>query len=223
MKLYTGAVVDRVPGRKYLDALRFFEYAPKPPRPRGPTLTRLRHGFPEGTVAGLRAPIAALVSEYGPLRASESQQELLKWTLDAADCLNVRTLLLPTPAELMPGPRSRELLARFVESLPRDRERHYVWSPRGAWQAEEAYAVAQQLGLVYAYDPLQQSRPPGAVVYARLTAMGAQTGFSDSTLEDVLSNLVDEPCAEAFIVVDAPRGVQHATRLQQLSRVDRSI
>lgn len=223
MKLHTGAAVDRVPGRKYLDALHFFEYAPKPPRPRGATLTRMRHELPSGTIVSLRAPLPALVSELGPLRPSATQQELWHWTLHAADCLDACALVLPTPAELMPGPRSRELLSKWTESLPRDRPRHYVWAPRGAWEPEEASALATQLGLVCAFDPTQQSRPKGPIAYARLTAMGVQTGFSEATLEDVLAAMDTPLCEEAFVVIDAPRSVQLATRLQQLGSDESSL
>lgn len=218
MALLAGAVVEQIPGRKYQDALRFFEYSPKPPYPRGATLTRLRHGLKEGMVASLRAPKAALVSDSGPLRASEAQEEMLQWTLTAAENLAVRCLVLPTPSQLMPSPRSRDLLARFVDKLPRVEGRSYVWAPAGAWEPEDAQRIAEQLGLVYAFDPLHEDRPPGSVVYAQLTAMGAQTGFSDATLEDVLAKIEAEPYDEAFVSIDAPRSFQHAVRLAQVSR-----
>ena len=215
MTFYAGALMNHFPGHKYLDALRFFEFSPKSPRPRGATLTRVRHALPEGTRIALRAPRAALVTDQGPLRTSESQAAELAWTLDAAERLAVRLLVLTTPPTLMPSPRSRELLRRFAEQLPRVSGRHYVWMPQGAWELEEADEIASELGLVCGFDPIQQERPSGKVVFARLAAIGAQTGFSDATLMEVLARIATQPYSEAYVSIDSMRSLQQAVRLQQ--------
>lgn len=215
MTFYAGALINHFPGRKYLDALRFFEFSPKSPRPRGATLTRMRHAMPQDTRIALRAPRAALVSEQGPLRSSEHQAAELAWTLDAAERLGVSALVLPTPPNLMPGSRSRELLKRFSEQLPRAERRHYVWMPQGAWELEEAAELAHGLGLVCGFDPIQQERPAGEIVYARLTAMGAQTGFSEGALLDVFERIAAQPFREAYVSIDSVRSFQQAVRLQQ--------
>lgn len=183
-------------------------------------MTKLRHSLPKDTLISLRAPLGALKSEKGPLRPTAAQSELLQWTLEAAEKLQVRLVLLPTTADLMPGARSRKLLADFVAALPSVEGRDYVWAPRGAWDADEIAAVGAELGLVCAFDPLHQTRPPGSIVYAQLTAMGVQTGFSDATLTDVLAKVSEQPYDDAFVTFDAPRSFQHAVRLQQIDQGD---
>lgn len=220
MAFYAGALMNHFPGRKYLDALRFFEFSPRSPRPRGATLTRMRHSMPEDMVIALRAPRAALVSDQGPLRASEAQAAELAWTLDAAERLRAQVLVLPTPADLMPSPRSRDLLARFAEGLPQIPGRRYIWAPRGAWEPEHSAEVAHQLGLVCAFDPLQQPRPPGTVVYANLATLGVQTNFSEAMLLDVFERIAAEPFEDAYVSIDSMRSFQQALRMHQVVHGD---
>ncbi|MDD9965735.1 MAG: DUF72 domain-containing protein [Myxococcales bacterium] len=211
--LYAGATVERFPGKKYFASLRFVEFAPRAPLPRASTLTRFAHEMPDEAVIALRAPRAALVSELGPLRPSEAQAQALAWTLDAAERLRARAVVLPTPASLTPGSHSRERIKAFAEALPRPAGRHYVWAPQGLWEEEESAQLAERLGLVRAFDPLFEQRPPGSVVYARLQTLGAQTGFSEATLDDVLERIGDEPFETAFVSIESDRSFKQAERL----------
>lgn len=214
--IQVGAALERFPGAKYYARLSFFEYTPRGPLPRGATLTRFFHGLPEGAVVGLRAPSAALVSAAGPLVADPQQEEALAWTLDAADRLRARTVLLPTPARLTPGRRNRERLRTFAAALPRPDGRHYVWAPEGLWEEQDSARLAADLGLVRAFDPLQEELPEGPVAYARLRTLGGQTSFSDATLSDVVGTLSAPHLDAAFLAIESERSVQQAERATAL-------
>ncbi len=214
--LLAGSILDRAPGRTYTGALRFAELALRNPLPRANTLASWRGALPEGFAIALRAPRSSLVSARGPLRFDDALEASLQWVIDAAQALNVRAVVLPTPADLTPGARSRELLAAYVARLPRVESRHYVWAPSGVWEPEDSDPVCEQLGLVRAFDPLETQRPKGDVVYATLRAMGHRSSFSQAALEDAFEVIGQASTSEAFVSVDAERGFDVAKRIQRL-------
>lgn len=215
--LFAGSILDRAPGRTYTGVLRFAELSLRAPLPRPGTLTSWRAGLPEGFKLALRAPKAAVTAAAGPLRMDAGLEAALQWTLDAAQALDACAVVIATPADLMPGARSRELLKAYVDRLPRVAGRHYVWAPSGAWEPEEAEPVCDALGLLKAFDPLESRRPGGEVVYATLRAIGHRSTYSQAALEDALEAIEDEPASEAYISVEAERAFDIAKRLQRLA------
>jgi uncharacterized protein YecE (DUF72 family) len=215
--IFVGTVTERIPGAKYAAQLSFAELTLRPPLPRAPTLRRQRHEQPTSVALALRAPRSALCSQRGPLRFDEAMEAGFAWLLAAADALDARAVVLPTPSDLTPGMRDSELLAAYAARLPRSEQRHWVWEPSGAWERERAEALSAELGLVLAFDPLVDPRPAGATAYARLRALGARRSFSQAALEQALVAVHgDDGEGDAFIAIDAPRSVQHALTLRQL-------
>jgi uncharacterized protein YecE (DUF72 family) len=215
--LFAGSVLDRVPGPKYAAQLRFAELGLHAPLPRPATLRRMRHEVPPELSLSLRAPQSTLKSARGPLRFDAALEQAFAWLLEAREALAAKLVVLPTPADLSPGARDRELLAALAARLPREPDRHWVWAPSGPWEPDEAERVATSLGLVLAFDPLLQPKPAGPVVYARLRALGARRSFSDALLEDVHTLLDTDPLTESFVAIDAPRSFDYALRLQKLA------
>ena len=211
-----GAALDHWPGPKYAAQLPFAQLTLRAPLPRASTLKRQRHEAPEGLMVSLRAPRSCLSSKQGPLRFDPALEESFAWLLAAADAIDARAVLLPTPADLTPGMRDIELLRAFAARLPRSETRHWVWQPAGPWEPERAEALATELGLVLAFDPLMEQRPIGSVAYACLNALGARHSFSQAALEQALERVVSPDVTEAFIAIDAPRAVAHAVALQQV-------
>jgi uncharacterized protein YecE (DUF72 family) len=214
--LLAGSWLDRLPGPKYLAALSFAEIGLKAPLPRPSTLRRMRAELPADFVLSLRAPQSSIVSARGPLRFDDALESGLAWLLEAREALAARIVVLPTPADLTPGQRDRELLAAYAERLPRAQGQHWVWAPSGPWEAEDAQQVADAAGFVRAFDPLLDALPSRPVVYARLRALGARQSFSPAILEDVVARLRELP--EVYVAIDAPRSFDHAVRLQGLAR-----
>jgi uncharacterized protein YecE (DUF72 family) len=215
--LLSGALLDRLPSARYAAQLPFAELALRAPLPRAPTLRRQRADQPAALTLALRAPKSALVSARGPLRFDDELESRFRWVLDAADALAARVVVLPTPADLTPGGRDRELLQALVARLPRPEGRRYVWEPSGAWEREDAEALARSLELVLACDPLHKPAPPGEVVYARLRALGGRRSFSAGLIEDLLARLTEHEADEIYVVFDAPRAAKHAADLLALA------
>jgi uncharacterized protein YecE (DUF72 family) len=215
--LHVGALLDRAPGPKYVATLAFAELGLRAPLPRPATLVQIRARLPEGFALALRAPRDAVVSSQGALRMTRELEASLSWLIAAADACAAQAVLIPTPAELTPGARSRELLRDYVARLPRADGRHYVWLPGGLWEPPESHAVAAELGLVCGFDPLEARRPPGPVAYGTLRALGHRTGFSPSALGDAIDTLLAPGTEIAFLSVDAERAFDVAKRARQIA------
>lgn len=213
--LLAGASLDHLPGPKYLAALRFAEVSLRAPLPRASTLRQKRGQLPPDVVLSLRAPKSAIVGSRGPLRFDSELEAGLAWLLAAREALQARLVVLPTPADLTPGGRSRDLLAAYVDKLPREPERPFVWAPHGPWEREQAERVASELGLVLAFDPLEEDCPQGPIAYARLIALGARRSFSPALLEDALSALPQG--LPSYVVIESERSFPQASMLQKLA------
>ncbi len=215
--LLSGSILDRAPGRTYTTTLGFAELSLRAPLPRAATLTAWRSALPKDFALALRAPKNAVVSAKGPLRVDAAVEASLAWVLEAAQALEVRAVVFATPADLTPGGRSQDLLASYVERLPKVPNRHYVWAPRGVWEPEDTEPLCAKLGLSRAFDPLETPRPAGPFVYAELRALGHRKSFSQSALQDALEVIASEEYDEAFISVDAERGFDVAKRIMKIA------
>jgi hypothetical protein len=214
--LLAGASLDHLPGPKYLASLRFAEISLRAPLPRASTLRQKRGQLPADVVLALRAPKSAIVGARGPLRFDAELEAGLAWLLAARDALSAKLVVLPTPADLTPGARSRDLLAAYLDKLPREPERPYVWAPSGPWEREQAERVAMDLGLVLAFDPLEDDCPAGPVAYARLVALGARRSFSPALLEDALGAMPQG--LPSYVVIESERSFPQASMLQKLAQ-----
>ncbi|MBI4371202.1 MAG: DUF72 domain-containing protein [Elusimicrobia bacterium] len=121
-------------------------------------------GFPS---AGRRLPPARRVL-CGAFRVSLEAHEAWIATKNAAAALGARLVVFETPASFLPGPDRLRDLYRFFKALPRGRFA-CVWQPRGrGWEASLLDKVCGDLGLVRAFDPLQQPLPKGrSLLYMR--------------------------------------------------------
>lgn len=217
-EVFAAAVLDSLPGPKYTAALRYAEFSLRAPWPRSPTLKRARYAFPEGFRAGLRMPPTAIVSKRGPLRFDDAMEEAFAWSLEAADALAARVVVVCTPIDVTPGARDRELLADFVRRLPVVEGRSYVWVPSGLWEQSDAIAVAKDLGLVLACDPLEMPIPSGATAYCRLVALGGRTRFSEAMLTRVAEDIEASGVDTAYVAIESERSFEQASNLDRVAR-----
>jgi uncharacterized protein YecE (DUF72 family) len=215
--LHVGALLERPPGHKYSAALRFAEFAPRPPLPRPGTLASMRAALPNDFVLALRAPRSSVASARGALRLDDQLEAGIQWLLAAANAVAARAVVFNTPADLTPGARSRDLLREYVSRLPRVDGRHYVWLPQGVWEPADAQAVCADLGLCYGFDPLESRPGRGDVAYATLRAFGHRAGFSLAALSDAVTTTISHEPQEAFISVDAERAFDIARRIRTLT------
>jgi hypothetical protein len=176
----------------------------------------MRGKLPSELVLALRAPASTLKSEAGPLRFDAELERRFDWLLEAASALATRVLVLPTPADLAPGPRGVELLRALADRLPRDPARRYGWDPSGAWERDVAGKLARELGWVLAFDPLHEPVPEDELAYACLRALGGRRSFSAALLHDVWSRLCASSAREVYVSIDATRAHKHALELWAL-------
>lgn len=219
-EILAGALLDRAPGPKYLGALRFAELAPADPRPRPATLARWREPFPEGFRCSLVVPSPARISSLGAFQRDAAMDEALEWTRRAAQSLGASWVVVPTAGEISTGQRDRDRLAAWIDHYRGlDPDRTVVWSPTGLWDREHALPLASKLGLVWAFDPLQDEPPAQAsLLYARLRAVGSRSRFNETLLLTVLDAIVESDAAEAVVAIDSPASFREASRLQELAQ-----
>ncbi|MDH5672869.1 MAG: hypothetical protein OEZ06_12015 [Myxococcales bacterium] len=214
VELLAGALVDRMPGPRYETSLNFAELALRDPLPKVATLRRQRAELGDGFRLALLAPRAAIVGARGPLRFDDGLKAGLEWLQRALDATRATVLVVPTPADLMPGARARDLLESYLQRLPRAEGLMTVWAPRGPWHPEDAAQLAAALGLILAFDPLVDERPPGPAVYARLKALGARRRYAEADFEAIAETVCSEPVSRGYVAVDAERSFEQACRLQ---------
>ena len=216
MQLYVGAKLERPPGRKYVEALPFAELAFPASLPKAKTLARWRQGVPESFRVAIVTPPAALGPRRSPLRLTEEVEEALAWLDAAVETLDA-DVVVPTGSGLTTSNRDRDRLAAFVERIPRRDGRNVVWAPKGLWEAELAHPMAEDLGVLCAYDPLEDPAPEGPVIYARVAAIGARRKLGEGVRYELLDALMDAAPQQAFVALESARSFDAAVALQQLA------
>jgi uncharacterized protein YecE (DUF72 family) len=180
-----------------------------------PTFRRWRYGLPEGFTLALNAPRSAMLSRLGPFRVDDELQQGVAWTALAADALGASAVVLRTPSEFTTSGRDRDRFAAFVERLPREPGRSWIWAPAGLWDADRAYPLAEKLGLVCAFDPLTAPAPAGEVLYARLAGLGTQRRFSEASLSRIVEAVMRPDVTRAYVVFDSERSFRDAVSLRK--------
>ena len=83
---------------------------------------------------------------FGGLQESTETAQAWAVSLQTAQTLGARRMVLRTPASLTPGPVGRRRIERFI----RDRQAQdleIVWEPEGLWEQVETLTFAQSLGV----------------------------------------------------------------------------
>lgn len=214
-EIFAGGTLARLPSPKTAAALRFFEFAPKPPLPTLATLARFGKQLSEKTRCALVAPRSAWSTSKGPLRPGPELEAGIDWIKRVSDILRARAIVLPTAAELSTGERDRALLAAFVERL-KPTGRVIVVAPRGLWEAEHGSAFARQVGCVYGFDPLEDEPPEGDLVYARVRPMGARPRLTDGHLAQIAERLLQAQAELAYVAIESEQSPRDGRRLSKM-------
>lgn len=131
--------------------------------PRIATLNRWRVESPRGFGFLLTADsrfIKALVAAGSRAQAEVSEELRAAWqaNVERAHALAARAIIIRTPPEFSPGPRSREMLTAFTAELAAPIKPVVIWQSDGLWQLRDTREFAHSIGLVYAYDPFIAQR-----------------------------------------------------------------
>ena len=76
-----------------------------------------------------------------------------KTTMERAHALAAKAVFIQTPSDFTPGSTSRGLLERVADELASEAKPAVLWQSQGPWQLADTRDFAQEIGLVYTYDP----------------------------------------------------------------------
>lgn len=133
------------------------------------------------------------------LRPTPESEAALATTLEHADALEARCLVLVTQPDVTPTALNKRRLAALVERLPRDVVT-VAWEPRGVWSPAETAALARELDLAIVTDATRDATPKGAVLYTRLRGIGAGARSSATGLDRARASFSGR--REVFVVIE---------------------
>lgn len=152
-----------------------------------------------------------LPSIVSTLKSNTESDAALATTLEHADALEARCLVLITPPEVTPTPLNKKRLAALVERLPRDVVT-LAWEPRGIWSPYETAIVARELDLAIVSDTTREPAGKGNVLYTRLRGIGSGARSSAGGLERVREAFLGR--REVYAVIECDGAARVATALR---------
>lgn len=151
--------------------------------------------------AHMNTPLsAAQLQQAGGLRDTEVVRQGLERFRAIAEATGAEVVVFRTGASFTPSQTNRDRMRRFFGELATADtfgETRRVWEPQGLWEPETAVALAEELGLILACDPLSNDpighdpgffhQLPSEDAYFRLTGMGnKRKRFPDYELDGLL-------------------------------------
>ncbi len=126
--------------------------------PKTETLNRWRVESPKGFAFILRADPAVENGLVSAARADEpafSDDVRTAWeqTLERANALAARAILVRSPSAFSPGIGERAAIRKFAEEFGERFSKPIIWEAQGMWDTEATRELADEIGLTYAYDP----------------------------------------------------------------------
>jgi len=215
-RIHAGAQLERLPGPKYTATLGFAEVSLAGPLPNPKTLRGWADDMPEGVVLSFVVPYAARRSPKGDLRFDEAMEDALAYSLEAAAILDAKFVVLPTAGGVTTGRRDRQLLREWFARWE-GTAHTLVWQPTGLWDPELAQPFAEELGVLWGFDPLIASPPAGPTLYCRLRAIGARQRFDETLLLEIADTLEESGAEDAWVALESPKSFREASRLATIA------
>jgi uncharacterized protein YecE (DUF72 family) len=172
--------------------------------PKPSTLRRWRKSVPPAFVFSVVLP--KVVGELVPGPALDAA---LTTSLEVANALEARCVILQTPASVRPTKANKQRLAAVFGRIAREGTVR-CWEPAGIWEREEVIGTAREIGILPVFDAAREAPGAGPIVYTRLRALGKSASLSAATAERVADRLRRR--REVFVVVE---GAGEATRVKQ--------
>jgi uncharacterized protein YecE (DUF72 family) len=207
MRLFVGQSAAGGDLRRYANRFNLLEVHAGPNMPKAATLKRWVSEVPGGFAFSLVLPDSISALEQGSV-----DQAALGRALEAADVLGAQWLLIRTPPSARPSSRTRRRLEELVAQLPRN-GRRIAWEPRGLWEDEDAEQLAEALDVHLVRDVSRSEAPQGAVIYARLRALGSGGRVSSGAVDSAIDELVDK--REVYVVIEGTAAARAAKMLRE--------
>jgi uncharacterized protein YecE (DUF72 family) len=169
--------------------------------PRGARLADWRKRVPAEFAFSIVLPRAV-----GQLESSELE---LGRSLELADALSAKWILLQTPSSVGPSARMRDRLSKLFAAVAND-TRRVAWESRGVWEDAQIEEFAGAHGVHVVRDVSRSEPPPGDCVYTRLLALGDGVQVRASVASHLAEVLADR--AEALVVIEG-HGAENAAKL----------
>lgn len=155
------------------------------------------HEYNRNLWARLRQPVTSDVNLFGHLKVNEATLWAWNVTLEAAEILKARVIVVQTPPSFRYSRANFEGALKFFNTIER-KGRLIVWEPRGDWwdNFEHLKAIAFESGVLIGGDVLRNRMPPRdqGILYARLHGLGSgEVNYKYKYTEEDLARL-------AFIV-----------------------
>jgi uncharacterized protein YecE (DUF72 family) len=202
MQLFVGRNAHEGDIARYAARFNFLELrADAGNLPRGARLSDWKKRVPSDFVFSIVLPKALGLLESSTLELGR--------TLEIADALSAKWLLLQTPSSVGPSARMRERMAK-VFSAAAHADRRIAWESRGVWEDAQIEEFAAAHGVYVVRDVSRADLPPGDCVYTRLLALGDGVQIRANVASHVAEVLAD--CEEAIVVIEG-HGAEHAAKL----------
>ncbi len=202
MQLFVGRNAHEGDIARYAQRFNFLELrADATNLPRGNKLAEFRKRVPAAFVFSIVLPKAT-----GLLESSEID---LGRTLELADALSAKWLLLQTPAAVGPSTRMRDRLSRLFEQLEHD-DRRIAWESRGVWEDDQIEVFAAEHGVHVVRDVSRAVPPIGESLYTRLLALGDGVHIRSNVTSHVAEVIAEYE--EAVVVIEG-QGAEGAAKL----------
>jgi uncharacterized protein YecE (DUF72 family) len=202
MQLYVGRNAHEGDIARYAARFNMLELrADATNLPRGARLADWRKRVPSEFMFSIVLPKA-----LGLLESSELE---LGRTLELAEALSAKWLLLQTPSAVGPSTRMRERLAKVFAALAHA-DRRIAWESRGVWEDAQLDEFAAEHGVHVVRDVSRSDAPLGECVYTRLLALGDGVQIRANVATHVAEALAE--CEEAIVVIEG-HGAEHAAKL----------
>ncbi|MEZ4287886.1 MAG: hypothetical protein R3A47_07015, partial [Polyangiales bacterium] len=124
---------------------------------------------------------------------------------------------LHTGSAFTTGQRDRERLATISEGLAA-LNIPVAWSAQGLWEHESGARFAQQIGLIWASDPLTSGFENGTNAYTLFSSQARKRGLSEADNFVIADAAKNSDCESIYIAVDTPQAHRDAVNLQTMLR-----
>ncbi len=157
---------------------------------------------------------------YGHFRPTAEVRRAWEETQKAARALSARIIVFQSPPNNRPTEENIKNIRSFFGPL-KDTGFTLVWEARG-WRPGEAEPLCEELGLVYAFDPLRQGetgRGPSerGITYIRLPGRGGyKYSYTDEELIEVAERFREG--REVYVIFDNSYMYDNALSMKKLSQ-----
>ncbi len=180
-KITVGCAGFPVPATRYFKEFAFVEIQETHHAlPGMGTVRRWKREAPEGFVFAMLAPRE--IGQEG-FREGKVVETALKSLLEVGKELDSKIAVFVAPPELVQNKANKAAVKDFLTSVRKQFDR-VVWEAPGSWDADDAAALAADVKVVCARDPLTHGMVDAPVAYYRMPGpAGHKSRYEDPAIE----------------------------------------